>query len=194
MTSSKLYYGPKLFLVNRITKDSKNIIYDSKHGLCRYSEQVGYLKNNIFTWKNPKSSYQIVEKEDYDIKIECRTLTGKRIHFKVSSVSYVSDIENKIFNMIGTPPDQQRLICGSIQLDKDDLCGNIFDQSDKEYKVNLICRLRGGLDQARSRQALLLTKLIRYSSSSAMTPSLIESNTASKRLRLSAKRATWSSI
>ena len=95
--------------------------------------------------KNPKSSYQIVEKEDYDIKIECRTLTGKRIHFKVSSVSYVSDIENKIFNMIGILPDQQRLIYGSKQLDKGDLCGNIFDQSDKEYKVNLISRLRGGM-------------------------------------------------
>ena len=117
MTVSKLYYGPNISIVENITRDSKNIIYDKNYGLCQYSNSKGYLKNNIFTWKFPKNCYEIIEKEDYNIKLKCRTLTGKLLIFDISSVSTVYDIKEKIFQEFGTPHDQQRLIFRGIQIE-----------------------------------------------------------------------------
>jgi len=145
MTVSKLYYGPNISIVENITRDSKNIIYDKNYGLCQYSSSKGYLKNNIFTWKFPKNCYEIVEKENYNIKLKCRTLTGKLLIFDISSVSTVYDIKGNIHKELGTPHDQQRLIFRGIQLEDKQLCANYFEKSDNDYTISLVCRLRGGM-------------------------------------------------
>lgn len=77
-----------------------------------------------------------------NIRIWIKTLTGKRFTVNINPDSYIEDLKNKICDIDGTPPDEQRLVFAGRQLDD----GNRLSEYSisNESLIHLVLRLRGG--------------------------------------------------
>ena len=90
---------------------------------------------------NEKTLFKKIENAKYTLSI--KTLTGKTIRLKYTNELQIIELKYLIFNKVGMPPDQQRLILNGAQLED--------GRTLSEYKIkngdaiHLISRLRGGM-------------------------------------------------
>lgn len=80
---------------------------------------------------------------EYKTIINAKTLTGMTITFSLNQNVQILELKNKIFELVGQPIDQQRIIYRNVQL------ANEFYLSDYNIKgevtIHIVCRLRGGM-------------------------------------------------
>ena len=107
-----------------------NMFYDSSGRVRTQNSEI-----------NEKALFKKIENAKYTLSV--KTLTGKTIRLKYTNELQIIELKYLIFNKVGMPVDQQRLISKAIQLKDDDTLS--------EYKIkngdaiHLVSRLRGGM-------------------------------------------------
>ncbi|KIM58749.1 hypothetical protein SCLCIDRAFT_1218288 [Scleroderma citrinum Foug A] len=82
-------------------------------------------------------------RNEHDMLIKVKTLTGKEIELDIDSEDKISRIKEKVEEQSGVPPQQQRLIFGGRQM-PDDKTAKDFNISAGSV-LHLVLALRGGL-------------------------------------------------
>ena len=103
-----------------------------------------YDSSGRVTSKN-KVDFKTIEKKVKDAKdtLCIKTLTGKTIRLKYTNELQIIELKYLIFNKVGMPADQQRLIFRGNQLEDN---SKIFEYEIKnENTIHLVSRLLGGM-------------------------------------------------
>ena len=103
-----------------------------------------YDSSGRVTSKN-KVDFKTIEKKVKDAKdtLCVKTLTGKTIRLKYTNELQIIELKYLIFNKVGMPADQQRLIFRGNQLEDN---SKIFEYEIKnENTIHLVSRLLGGM-------------------------------------------------
>ena len=104
-----------------------------------------YDSSGDVTSKNKKVDLKTIEKKVKDAKdvLFVKTLTGKTISIKYINELKIIELKYLIFDKLGMPADQQRLIFCGKQLEDD---AKLFEYKIKnKSKIHLVSRLLGGM-------------------------------------------------
>jgi len=93
-------------------------------------------------------------------QIYIKTLQGKSITLEVNNEDTVESIKNKIFDIEGIPPDQQRLVFSGKQLEDDKTLADYNIEADST--IHLVLRLRGGGLETNTKQIFIRTVNDKY--------------------------------
>lgn len=104
-----------------------------------------YDSSGNVTSKNKDVDFKTIQKKLKDAKdiLFVKTLTGKTIILKYTNELQIIELKYLIFDKVGMPPDQQRLIFNGKQLEDN---SKIFEYKIKnEDYIHLVSRLLGGM-------------------------------------------------
>ena len=141
-----LDYDNKAYVLNIMSTELGRALTEEDYK--KLPSQLGLSELSHFNLELKTKKYvpkHVVIKSDFvpDMQIFIKTLVGAHYSLDVSSSTTVEELKEIIYETVGFPPDQMRLVYASHSLEDDKTLADYNIQ--KSSVVHVILRLRGGM-------------------------------------------------